>query len=118
MFCPQFNYAFNVGLHVVGTHFLGTYLANLHVRYFAPLKIVSKVNKNAIDPFAEVSFLDMVREKLKSSPFWQTVYIVSKASSNVMLNQSVVRFIMIMLLIYSAVYKQSVNTFYLEVLNR
>ncbi|API71419.1 hypothetical protein A6B45_01535 [Leuconostoc suionicum] len=83
-----------------------------------PLKIVSKVNKNAIDPFAEVSFLDMVREKLKSSPFWQTVYIVSKASSNVMLNQSVVRFIMIMLPIYSAVYKQSVNTFYLEVLNR
>ncbi|WP_282849215.1 hypothetical protein, partial [Leuconostoc suionicum] len=73
-----------------------------------PLKIVSKVNKNAIDPFTEVSFLDMVREKLKSSPFWQTVYIVSKASSNVMLNQSVVRFIMIMLLIYSAVYKQSV----------
>jgi hypothetical protein len=35
-----------------------------------PLKIVSKVNKNAIEPFAEASFLDMVREKLKSSPFW------------------------------------------------
>ncbi|WP_273715873.1 hypothetical protein [Leuconostoc mesenteroides] len=51
-------------------HSVSAYLVNLHVRYFMPLKIVSKVNKNAIEPFAEAAFLDMVREKLKSSPFW------------------------------------------------
>jgi len=33
-----------------------------------PLNTVSRVNKNAIDPLADTSLLDMVREKLMLNP--------------------------------------------------
>lgn len=57
----------NVNPWHVCTHSVSAYLVNLYARYFDPLKIVNKVNTNAIDQFSEVSSLDIVREKLKSS---------------------------------------------------
>lgn len=49
-------------------HFVSVYLVNLHVKYLIPPKTVNIVNKKVIDPFTDVSLLDMFREKLMSNP--------------------------------------------------